>query len=96
MKQATEDNQFVEILANQMSKETHFSPESKQMYYYVREAYTGTQLSEGLASSLRITSECSDGQICIDGQIKYDVAYGDICQIDNKPEYSLKCIKFTV
>ena len=38
MRKTSEDNQFVEILANQMSKETHFSSESKKMYYFVREA----------------------------------------------------------
>lgn len=44
-----------------MSKETHFSPESKKMYYYVREAYTGTEQNEGFASTIKLTSELSDG-----------------------------------
>ena len=31
MRKTSEDNQFVEILANQMSKETHFTSESKKL-----------------------------------------------------------------
>ena len=45
---------------------------------------------------MKLVSEMSDGQLCIDGQVKFDLAYGDIVQIDNKPEYNLKCIKFIV
>ena len=96
MRKTSEDNQFVEILANQMSKETHFSSESKKMYYFVREAAKETQQNEGFASTVKLGSEMSDGQLCIDGQVKFDLAYGDIVQIDNKPEYNLKCIKFIV
>lgn len=61
LKQTTEDNQFVEILANQMSKETHFTSESKKMYYYVREAYKETSHNEGFASTVKLESELSDG-----------------------------------
>lgn len=55
------------------------------MYYYVREAFSESDdsFSEGFANTLKLTSELSDGQICIDGQIKYDMAFGDICQVDN-------------
>ena len=47
-----------------MSKETHFSPESKQMYYYVRESFSeaeSNQYSEGFASTVKLTSELSQG-----------------------------------
>lgn len=46
-----------------MSKETHFSPESKQMYYYVRESFSEADdsFSEGYANTLKLTSELSHG-----------------------------------
>jgi len=82
-----------------MSKETHFSPESNQMYYYIREPFDDgihNNFSEGYAKKVKLTSELSDGIICIDGQIKYDLNYGDICEVEHQPKYSLKCIKFIV
>ena len=57
----------MEEKANQMSKATHFSPESKQMYYYVREPYMSTQKSEGFAHNVKLVSHFVDGEICVDG-----------------------------
>lgn len=36
---------------------------------------------------MEIESELIDGQICIDGHLKYDLAYGDKINIDIQPEY---------
>lgn len=44
-----------------MSKETHFSSESKKMYYFVREASKETKQNEGFASTVKLVSEMSDG-----------------------------------
>ena len=77
-----------------MSSDTHFEPELKKMYYYVREPYTGTQFSEGFAQHIKLHSELCDGQICIDGSNKYHMTHGDTCEVDTKPEYRLKCFKF--
>jgi len=41
-----------------------------------------------------LESELSDGQLCIDGHMKFHIGYGDKVYIDLKPEYRLKCIKF--
>ena len=64
------------------------------MYYYVRESFSGQNNSEGFAKSVKMVSELEEGQICIDGQSKYDIGYGDHVSMDVKPEYRLKCIKF--
>ena len=79
-----------------MSKETHFSPESEKIYFYVREPQKYSTNSQGFADKLEVTSELLNGEITIDGQIKCELNYGDKCTIDLKPEYSLKCIKFIV
>lgn len=86
----------MEELANRMSKETLFTGDTKKMYFYVREPYTGTEIKEGFAEELILNSELTDGQLFIDGQTRLDMSYGDSCKIDIKPEYQLKCIKFIV
>mmetsp|Transcript_13086 Transcript_13086/g.22085 ORF Transcript_13086/g.22085 Transcript_13086/m.22085 type:complete len:80 (-) Transcript_13086:338-577(-) len=79
-----------------MSKETHFTPDSKKLYYYVREPQHLSGNSEGFVDKIDVISELVDGEITIDGQIKCELNYGDKCSIDLRPEYSLKCIKFIV
>ena len=81
-------------LANQMSSETHFSAETDKMYYFVREPQHESSTNEGFSTELVVESEFGDGYVCIDGSIKYDIAYGDKVTIDVKPEYRLKCMKF--
>ena len=66
------------------------------MYYHVREPYSGTHNNEGFAKEMNLKSELMEGQICIDGQAKYDIGCGGSVFIDYKPEYRLKCIKFIV
>ena len=91
---ALDDPEYTESVAQAMSSDTHFEPELKNMYYYVREPYTGTQFSEGFAQHMKLHSELCDGQICIDGSNKYHMTHGDTCEVDIKPEYRLKCFKF--
>jgi len=85
-----------EELASQISSETHFGSEVKSMYYYVREPNKGASgnPTEGYAKKMVLESELNEGQICIDGHLKYDVNYGDHVSIDSMPEHRLKCIKF--
>ena len=87
---------FHEDIANRMSRATNFPNESKKMYFYVRETNQSqlSQNSEGFAEHLKLQSELEQGQICIDGQSKYNVGYGDSIVLDIKPEYNLRCIKF--
>ena len=94
LKNQIEDNFFSEEVANQMSKDTQFSQESKRMYYYVREPYNNSQNSEGYARSLEVQSELLDGEICIDGLIKVEVNNGDKVVIENSPDFSLRSIQF--
>ena len=57
------------------------------MYYYVREPFAGLHQNEGFASKLKLTSELMDGQVCIDGQVKHDINWGSVLDLDIKPEY---------
>lgn len=83
-------------LANQISSETHFQAEKESMYYFVREPKIEESFNEGYAEKLVIESELGDGQVCVDGHLKFEVAYGDRIKIDVKPEYRLKCMKFNM
>jgi hypothetical protein len=53
-----------------------------------------SQFNEGFTDEMTIDSELTDGQVCIDGSLKYKVGFGDKLKIDVKPEYKLKCMKF--
>ena len=86
--------QTADKMADIMSRDTHFSAEAQNMYYFVREPYCDTHKSEGFAKHILLTSEMTDGLICIDGQTKFDLEYGETCEIDFLPEHQLKCIKF--
>lgn len=88
------DMALMEELANQMSKQTHFSSESGKMYYYVREPNQHSNRSEGFAQKIILNSELLQGEICADGQAKCEVKFGDLCTIEHKSEYALKCVKF--
>ena len=90
-----QDPSFFEMMANEMSLGTQFDTSTDMLYYFVREPYSGTATTEGFAKKVVITSELCDGQLCIDGSVKYDISYGDTCEIDIRPEYRLKCIKFS-
>jgi len=77
-----------------MSKETLFAPESRQVYYFVRESFGNSEGSEGYADKVELESELIDGEICVDGQTKENVGYGDTVEVDFHPKYSLRCLKF--
>ena len=48
-------------LAKNLSDETIFPRTDNQMYFYVREGFSNTSMSEGFCKQLKITSEMLNG-----------------------------------
>ena len=61
LESATQETHFHEEVANKLSRDTNFSTESKNMYYYVRESFSGQHNSEGFAKSVKMISELEEG-----------------------------------
>ena len=78
---------YMEELANKMAKGIQFDTEEKKMYYFVREPVKDSEQNEGFAKDVTISSQLTDGSICIDGAYTYDMTVGDWCKIDIKPDY---------
>ena len=88
-----------EHFAKTISQQTIFPPEEERMYFFVREgyikdAYQFSRQREGYATSLKYISELIEGRVYIDGYYTKDIGLGDIFEVDSKPEYRLKCIRF--
>jgi len=64
------------------------------MYYYVREGFQETAISEGFCKELTLTSEMLGGVLKIDGHTALTIGMGDRYHLETAPEHSLKCIKF--
>lgn len=69
------------------------------MYFFVREGYIKdiTQFNrhrEGYARKIKYISELVEGKVYIDGHYTKDIGLGDIFEVESKPEYRLKCIRF--
>lgn len=94
LKEAKDDPNFAEQVASTISQSTQFDTGLNRLYYLVREPAHQQMSDEGFCDNIKLTSELCDGQLCIDGSIKYDIQYGDTVELDLRPEYRLKCIKF--
>ncbi len=69
------------------------------MYFFVREGYLKDATNfnkhrEGYARHIKYLSELIEGRVYIDGHYTKDIGLGDIFEVDTKPEYRLKCIRF--
>jgi hypothetical protein len=64
-------------ISEKINQATIFDSESDQMYYYVREGFQETAISEGFCSELVFTSEMLKGSIKIDGQLSTPIGMGD-------------------
>lgn len=56
-----------EIIAKEISDQTIFARDDHQMYYFVREGYQETIISEGFCKNLEFTSEMLNGEVKLDG-----------------------------
>lgn len=54
-------------IAKRISKKTMFDADSDKMYYYVREGFQETAISEGFCKEVIFTSEMLGGEVKIDG-----------------------------
>ena len=64
------------------------------MYYFVREGFQETTISEGFCNELNFTSEMLNGEVKLDGHTTIALQMGDryTCKMD--PSYALNCLKF--
>ena len=77
-----------------------FSPENKEMYYFVRETCGSrdqfTANAQGYANELEFTSELLEGKVSIDGLANIPITLGETFRVKTQPEYQLKGLRFIV
>ena len=74
-------------IAKKINDKTIFSSDSKQMFYYVREGFQETAISEGFCNEFIFTSEMLKGEIKIDGQQNIPIGIGDRFKLSIDPLY---------
>jgi len=89
------DDETNASLARSISDETTFPIDDDRMYFWVREGFSNTQLSEGFCEEILVTSEMINGEIIIDGWWQHDLSIGDYFTMHSKDEYALNCMKLT-
>lgn len=60
------------------------------MYYFVREGFQETKISEGFCKELTFTGEMLHGEIKIDGLIRQPISIGDKFVLSVDPAYALR------
>lgn len=80
-------------LAHEISKETAFDKADNRLYFFVREGFSNTRLSEGFCEKLKITSEMLNGEVIIDGWMKFDLSIGESFEMETGDEFGLTGIK---
>jgi len=80
-------------IAKKISENTKFPSDSPKMYYYVREGFQETHISEGFCKKFHLTSEMLGGQVKLDGHITMDISMGDRFSLEVDPKYHLRCMK---
>lgn len=66
-----------DALARNLSEETIFPRTDNRMYFYVREGFSMTRMSEGFCKHIKITSEMLNGQVVVDAWYHRDLSIGD-------------------
>ena len=87
------DNETNDRLAEELSKETNFARDDPRMYFYVREGFSLTRMSEGFCKSMLITSEMLNGQVVIDAWYHRDLSIGDKFKLSSSPDYALRAMQ---
>jgi hypothetical protein len=64
-------------IAQTVSNKTIFPSDSNKMYYYVREGFQETTISEGFCKDMVLTSEMLGGVLKIDGHTALTIGMGD-------------------
>ena len=83
-------------LAEEVSDETKFGRDDKRMYFYVREGFSLTRLSEGFCTNMKITSEMLDGHVVIDAWYHHDLSIGEQFTLNSHQDYTLRAMELEV
>ena len=59
------------------------------MYFYVREGFALSQVSEGFCTNLQVTSEMLNGEVIVDGYWRRDMGIGDSFELTTGPQFDL-------
>jgi len=63
------------------------------MYFYVREGFSNSKVSEGFCRDIKVTSEMLDGEAIMDGWHRINLSIGDVFTIKSDREYDLNVLK---
>ena len=63
------------------------------MYYFVREGFQETKISEGFCKELILTNDMLRGIVNLDGQVNVPIDIGDKIFLQSDPEIALRCLK---
>lgn len=63
------------------------------MYYYVREGFSDSKISEGFCKRIEFTNEMLNSEVKIDGQIRMGIDIGDKIVLTVDPAFNLRCLK---
>ena len=63
------------------------------MYYFVREGFQDTNISEGFCHKMTLTSEMINGVMKMDGHTNMPIALGDQFVLTMNPKFNLKCMR---
>lgn len=63
------------------------------MYFFVREGFSLTQMSEGFCKYMKITSEMLNGQVVIDAWYHRGLQIGEQFTLHSSPDYTLRCME---
>ena len=80
-------------ISKTLSNRIIFPIDHDEIYYYVREGFQETAISEGFCKSFILTSEMMKGRVKIDGQTTIRMDMGDKFLLGLHPDYSLKCLR---
>jgi hypothetical protein len=81
-----QSSRFCSKLARNLSVDTQFDPTEHKMFFFIREGFSLTQMTEGFCWSLKIESEMLDGQVVVDGWKTLDFNLGDKLLMDASDE----------
>lgn len=100
LKESNSGNNDIELIdykiAEKISLKTIFPADSDKMYYYVREGFQETNISEGFCKELTLTSEMLGGVVKIDGHTTIDISMGDRFNMVVDPDYHLRCMNLII
>lgn len=83
-------------MAKKLSEQTIFAADSRKLYYFVREGFQETNISEGFTKNFHLTNEMINGQARLDGRHIIPLGMGDSFSLSIDPRHHLKCMKLII